>query len=232
MAPHLLSPDGPNSGEGVQCHVAVGCSSALSPSCCTNDKEHWGPQTGCLAKSEPLLLTSPESNVLGLILNSPGTRVRDTPGTTHENFGTVAMLSIQEIVDLHSSKPLAAGFGLLSHYIFANYELDVYFHIIIQIWTAAWVAITSALYLKGSNIHSISDALVASTSTAAVYFGTILLSMTIYRAFFHRLRRVSPMLEVSIQTPILISASVPRAVHGQNNQILWCLLGNQAKPTI
>jgi cytochrome P450 len=95
---------------------------------------------------------------------------------------------MSHIVDLLGSKPLAGALGLMSHYLFSSTEPDCYFYIIIPAWTQAWFLATVALYTMGSQVHSLAGALATSTSFAAVYFGTILLSMTIYRAFFHRLR--------------------------------------------
>ena len=99
--------------------------------------------------------------------------------------------SPQHYVDFFGSKPLAAGVGLLTHFLFASYELDAKFYLILPAWFASWVTATVALYTSGSHVYTPSEAVAISSTSFAVYFGTLFLSVVIYRAFFHRLRSVS-----------------------------------------
>lgn len=92
-------------------------------------------------------------------------------------------------VELSSSKTCAAGLGLATHLILKNGDWDHTAHKILYAWGVGIVAISTVGYTFDHNIASMGHAIQVYSSIVAVYFGVLLTSILIYRAFFHRLNR-------------------------------------------
>jgi hypothetical protein len=88
------------------------------------------------------------------------------------------------------SKPLAAGLGLVSHFVLNNGEWDHTAHLVAVFWIVAFSALGTVSYILDPSVQSIIGALRIVSTAAAVYFGSLVTSILIYRAFFHRLRKV------------------------------------------
>ncbi|KAF2202848.1 cytochrome P450 [Delitschia confertaspora ATCC 74209] len=102
------------------------------------------------------------------------------------------MLSLQsghQLAGLLRNKLFVGGIGILSHFVLSHGEPDFYFHYILLGWTTIWTLATGVVYTTDSNVHSLSEAIAVTMSAAGVYYGSLLFSMLVYRAFFHRLRK-------------------------------------------
>jgi hypothetical protein len=86
-------------------------------------------------------------------------------------------------------KRLAAGLGLLSHMILRRGEWDHSSHILCYFYVFAFVALTALEYMLDPLVDSVWQALCISGSAASIYAATLLTSIFLYRAFFHRLRK-------------------------------------------
>jgi hypothetical protein len=87
------------------------------------------------------------------------------------------------------SKPLAAGLGLVSHFVLNNGEWDHTSHLVGAFWIVAFGALGAVEYKLDPSVQSIIGAIQIVGTVAAVYFGSLVTSILIYRAFFHRLRK-------------------------------------------
>ncbi|KAF2714110.1 cytochrome P450 [Pleomassaria siparia CBS 279.74] len=87
------------------------------------------------------------------------------------------------------SKLLSASLGLLSHLVLNSGEWDHSSHLVASFWIITFGAFGVAEYTLDPNVNSVLGALMTTSVAAAVYFGALLISILIYRAFFHRLRK-------------------------------------------
>ena len=94
-------------------------------------------------------------------------------------------------LELLHSRRLAAALGLLSHYALNNGEWDQSSHLLATVPPVVFCILALVGYLVDPQIDSIATALQVTLVTAAVYLGTLISSILVYRAFFHRLRDVS-----------------------------------------
>src|SRR5688572_23743344 len=85
-------------------------------------------------------------------------------------------------------KLLVGGLGLLTHYVLNHREWDHYGHILGATFIMAFTLMTIAEYVLDPRVNSVWQALQISCSSAAWYLGTLMASVLIYRAFFHRTR--------------------------------------------
>ncbi|KAF2176885.1 cytochrome P450 [Zopfia rhizophila CBS 207.26] len=106
---------------------------------------------------------------------------------TYEKADT--FIRSQQWDEIIRNKPLAAGLGVLSHLLLAQGEPDHSMYIVLMLWATVLGLVTYVEYTLDERVHSIGDAVLVSGSAAAVYFGTLIVSMGLYRAFFHRLRK-------------------------------------------
>lgn len=100
------------------------------------------------------------------------------------------MAKYAHMVQLARSKPAAALLALATHYVLHNGEWDNSFHIFLGIWTVGFSGLAVSEYAYNPRPHGIVAAAKASAASAAVYFGVLMASILIHRAFFHRLRNV------------------------------------------
>ena len=87
------------------------------------------------------------------------------------------------------SKPLAAGLGLVSHFVLNNGEWDHVTHLVGAFWIVAFGALGAIECRLDPRVQSIIGAIQIVGTVAAIYFGSLVTSILIYRAFFHRLRK-------------------------------------------
>jgi len=113
--------------------------------------------------------------------DTPAYRSCDSPLTHPANMVNLALLH---------SKPFTAGLGLISHLILNNGEYDHHHYILILLWVIVFGFLIAVEYTFNPTVYSIFSAIAISSTTAVVYFGSLLASILIYRAFFHRLRKV------------------------------------------
>lgn len=92
--------------------------------------------------------------------------------------------------ELIRSKPLAAALGLFSHYVLNNGEWDNSSHLVLSSWVLTFAGLVAFEYAADPRVTSILGALQVAGTAAAVYLGTLIASILVYRAFFHRLRKV------------------------------------------
>lgn len=92
--------------------------------------------------------------------------------------------------ELIRNKPFAVFLGLFSHFVLNNGEWEHVTHLVLSFWIFAFAAITGAEYALDPHVSSAFQALQVSATAGAVYFGTLATSVIIYRAVFHRLRKV------------------------------------------
>ena len=90
---------------------------------------------------------------------------------------------------LHS-KIVPVGLGILTHLATNHREWDHYGHIIFPGGCALLIALAVIEYVAGPCAKSILQAAEAVGTAAIGYFATLLTSVAIYRAWFHRLRKV------------------------------------------
>ncbi|KAF2122461.1 cytochrome P450 [Lophiotrema nucula] len=91
--------------------------------------------------------------------------------------------------ELIRSKPLAAGLGLFSHFVFGRGEWDHSTHLLLLAWMATFATLTVVEYTVDARVQSVFQALQVAGTAAATYLATLATSILIYRAFFHRLRK-------------------------------------------
>jgi hypothetical protein len=92
---------------------------------------------------------------------------------------------------IHSGR-LAVTLGLATHLFLCNGEWDYSSHKLLYAWLAAFGGVVTLEYLHDPDVTSIVKATQAAGVASLVYFGSLIASIAIYRAFFHRLRKVRP----------------------------------------
>lgn len=80
--------------------------------------------------------------------------------------------------------------GLLSHLVLNKGEWDHKAHILSPIWATAFATVAAVNYLANPLGHSVSGGLAIATRFFAIYFASLVFSILVYRAFFHRLHKV------------------------------------------
>ena len=100
------------------------------------------------------------------------------------------MANYAHMAQLARSKPAAALLALATHYVLHNGEWDNSFHVFLGIWTVGFTGLAVSQYAYDPRLHGIIAAAKISAAFAAVYFGVLMASIFIHRAFFHRLRNV------------------------------------------
>jgi hypothetical protein len=106
------------------------------------------------------------------------------------NFKMTSFLRSTPWHELIRSRPLVAGLGLFTHYILNNGEWEHKSHLIASGWIVAFIITTTYEWIFDPQVISIFQAFQVSGTAAGIYMGTLLTSLLIYRAFFHRLKRV------------------------------------------
>lgn len=94
------------------------------------------------------------------------------------------------MVQLARSQPAAALLALATHYLLHSGEWDNSFHILLGIWTVGFSGLAVSEYIYNPRPDGIVAAAKVSAASAAVYFGVLMASIFVHRAFFHRLRNV------------------------------------------
>ncbi|KAH3910676.1 hypothetical protein HBH56_144800 [Parastagonospora nodorum] len=100
------------------------------------------------------------------------------------------MANYAHMAQLARSKPAAALLALATHYVLHNGEWDNSFHVFLGIWTVGFTGLAVSQYAYDPRLHGIIAAAKISAAFAAVYFGVLMASIFIHRAFFHRLRNI------------------------------------------
>ena len=118
--------------------------------------------------------------------------------------------------------------GLLTHLLLSHGEWDHATHILLPFWLVAFLSTTYVIVFL--QIVSLAEAVHACYTFALVYFGTLASSIVIYRAFFHRLHKVSFSDLSSIENKLIFS--VPRTITSTTVQILFCLPSLEIQPPI
>ncbi|KIW05638.1 uncharacterized protein PV09_03509 [Verruconis gallopava] len=108
-----------------------------------------------------------------------------------------------------SSKSLPIVLGLSTHLFLAHGEPDYQFHIFIMFWFFVYISFSYLLVASGS-MATLSQALSATASFYAIYFGTLFTSIVIYRAFFHRLRKYPGPFMARITNFYNVALTVPK----------------------
>ncbi|KAF2685629.1 cytochrome P450 [Lentithecium fluviatile CBS 122367] len=90
---------------------------------------------------------------------------------------------------LMHNEPLAVALGLLSHYALNNGEWDHSSHLFVVFSPLVFCALVVTEYALDPQVMSVVAALQVTATIVAVYLGTLISSILIYRAFFHRLRK-------------------------------------------
>jgi hypothetical protein len=94
------------------------------------------------------------------------------------------------MADLAHRNIAAAIFGLLTHFTTNRGEWDHHIYLLIIFGSLVFVTLVALEYLNDSHVGSIIQAFNVVGVMAAVYFATLATSIIVYRAFFHRLRKV------------------------------------------
>lgn len=100
------------------------------------------------------------------------------------------MARAAEVLALATSKPVAAGLALATHFFLQQGEWDNDFHHVLRVWTLAFGGLATAQYMYNPHVSSVGAALWTATVPVAVYLGVLTTSIVIYRTFFHRLRHI------------------------------------------
>jgi hypothetical protein len=100
------------------------------------------------------------------------------------------MANYAHMAQLARSKPAAALLALATHYVLHNGEWDNSFHVFLGVWTVGFTGLAVSQYAYDPRAHGIIATAKVSAASAAVYFGVLMASIFIHRAFFHRLRNV------------------------------------------
>jgi hypothetical protein len=115
----------------------------------------------------------------------------DNTALSFANFAMAELVRPTEWHQLIRNRPLAVALGLLSHYILNNGEWDRSSHLLAIFSPVAFCTLAVVEYMVDPHVNSIITAVQVTATTATVYLGALLSSLLIYRAFFHRLRKVS-----------------------------------------
>ncbi|KAJ4300727.1 hypothetical protein N0V90_002815 [Kalmusia sp. IMI 367209] len=93
------------------------------------------------------------------------------------------------MADLLRSKTVAAGLGLLTHFITNSGEWDQRAHLMVSGGSLLFGALVAFEYAADPLVGSVVQAFQVVATAAAVYLGTLTASIIIYRTYFHRLRK-------------------------------------------
>ncbi|KAF2732787.1 cytochrome P450 [Polyplosphaeria fusca] len=104
---------------------------------------------------------------------------------TSANAQPLQLFSMQWTDFMHN-KQIWIALGVITHQIISSYESDHTFHIILPAWALFWTSSGVVEYTTGPS-QSALEVLSTVGSSAALYFGALISSILIYRAFFHRL---------------------------------------------
>lgn len=107
-------------------------------------------------------------------------------------------------------KCFAAVAGLLTHLVLSRGEWDHTTHLLVIGWLVTFLTIVGIkVSLEHASIH---DAVHVCTLFAFVYFSTLMSSIVIYRACFHRLRKVCfpPPSNIVKQLTFAVPRPIPR----------------------
>lgn len=122
--------------------------------------------------------------------------------------GLTTALKSQQWDKVVDSKSLPIILALSTHAVLAQGEPDYQAYLYVTGWFFVYISIGSLLLAAG-NVDTLSQALSLAWQPFKLYFGTLLTSIVIYRAFFHRLRhypgpfmaRITNFYNVAITTP-------------------------------
>jgi hypothetical protein len=125
-----------------------------------------------------------------------------------ELLGLTNAFKAQEWDKVVDSKSLPIILGLSTHFVFAQGEPDYQAYLYVTGWFFSYLSLSYLLFATGS-VPTLSIAFSDVFGLFKIYFGTILTSIIIYRAFFHRLRhypgpfmaRITNFYNVAITTP-------------------------------
>jgi hypothetical protein len=104
-----------------------------------------------------------------------------------ELHGLVTAFKAQEWDKVVDSKSLPIVLALSTHAYLAQGEPDYKAYLYITGWFFTFVSLSSLLFASG-NVSTLSQAFSQTWGAFQIYFGTLLTSIVIYRAWFHRLR--------------------------------------------
>ncbi|KAF2278282.1 cytochrome P450 [Westerdykella ornata] len=96
---------------------------------------------------------------------------------------------LRSVAQLIHTTYAPVALGLLSHLVLNNGEWDHKSHILSSAWATAFAVVATIDYLANPLGQSISGAVAVAGHFFAVYFASLVSSILIYRAFFHRLRK-------------------------------------------
>lgn len=115
------------------------------------------------------------------------------------------------MANLVHSKTAAAAFGLLTHFIANRGEWDHHIYLLIPGGAFLFGALVAFEYLDDPRVGSLPHAFHIVGVMAAVYLATLATSIVVYRAYFHRLRKVIMCRTSSLHT---LTSSVFRSLYG------------------
>jgi hypothetical protein len=94
----------------------------------------------------------------------------------------------QQWNEIVASKSLPVVLALSTHYVLSHGEPDYQMYLYLIFWGFSYLSLSYFLVASGS-VATMSDALSNTFSLYMTYFVTLLTSIIVYRAFFHRLRK-------------------------------------------
>lgn len=94
------------------------------------------------------------------------------------------------MADLLRSKTVAAALGLFTHFIANNGEWDHHVHLLVPSGSLFFGALLAFEYVVDPRVSSLFQAFQVVATATAVHLATLTTSVVVYRAFFHRLKKV------------------------------------------
>lgn len=94
------------------------------------------------------------------------------------------------MADLLRSKTVAAALGLFTHFITNSGEWDHHVHLLVPGGSLLFGALVAFESMADPRATSLFQAFQIVATATAVYLATLMTSVVIYRAYFHRLRKV------------------------------------------
>jgi cytochrome P450 len=95
-----------------------------------------------------------------------------------------------EPLNIAHNKVVIAVLALTTHFVLHSSEWDHDLHIFLGLWSLAFGGLFTAEYLHQDHTKALAAAIQTTATIAAIYFGTLIASVLIYRGFFHRLRGI------------------------------------------
>lgn len=93
-------------------------------------------------------------------------------------------------VEFAHSPPVLAFLGLFTHLVLHRDEWDNDIYMFLWIWLAGFSSIAAAEYVQDPSANTIGVVIKVTVTAAAIYFGTLSVSVLAHRVLFHRLRKV------------------------------------------